>query len=61
MAKVYIEVLGDTDQDEPVTMSKEGDPFRLLSDARHQLRKMGVDRVGHITLCLCKLCGDDDG
>lgn len=60
MAKIYMEVLGDGDDDEPVTMSKEGDPFRLLSDARHLLRKVGVDRVAHVTLCLCKLCGEDE-
>ena len=59
MAKVYIEVTGATDQEEPVTMSKSGDPFKLLTEARMMLRRMQPN-IAHITLCMCDCEEDDD-
>lgn len=60
MATIYIEVRGETEDDDPVVVHKHGDPMHLLSDARRELRHMGVDNVLHIHLCLCRLCEDDD-
>lgn len=61
MATIYIQVRGETEEDDPVVMHKHGDPMHLLTDARRELRNMGADNILHIHLCLHGHgCPDDE-